>query len=47
MNGINIYIATSCLNEDNEIRLMMMAGQKAFRKVSGCVPHDLGDPGTK
>lgn len=42
--SVQYDIATSCLNEDNEIRLMMMAGQKAFRKVSGCVPHDLGDP---
>lgn len=37
--------ATSVLKADDELRLMMMAGGKAVRKVSGCVPHDMGDPG--
>lgn len=41
-----IYLATSVLNADDELRLMMMEGGKAFRKVAGCVPHDMGDPGT-
>lgn len=37
--------ATSVLDTDSEIRIMMMSGAKAYRKVPGCVPHDVGDPG--
>jgi len=42
---ILFHSATSVLDTDNDTRVMMMSGLKAFRKVPGCVPHDVGDPG--
>lgn len=30
---------------DNQLTLTMMNGRNCQRKVAGCVPHDVGDPG--
>ena len=35
-------IAASVLSEDHEMRLMIMDGKKAPRKIAGAVPHDVG-----
>ncbi|XP_073242353.1 non-lysosomal glucosylceramidase-like isoform X1 [Porites lutea] len=37
-------IAQSVNEADNQVMLTMMNGRNCQRKVSGCVPHDVGDP---
>ena len=41
-----IYLIALAVNQtDTQVMLTMMNGRNCRRKVPGCVPHDIGDPG--
>ena len=39
------FLADYVNKSDFKQRLTMMSGRSCSRKVQGCVPHDIGDPG--
>lgn len=40
-------LAQTVNQSDNEIWMTMMNGHYCKRKVPGCIPHDIGDPGKR
>ena len=40
-----LLVAQTVNQTDDQCMLTMMNGRSCQRKIAGCIPHDVGDPG--